>query len=40
MKTSRHQLDRALNPDDDNVTIGTLQRAATAVGRSLRLELS
>ncbi|HAJ45851.1 MAG TPA: Fis family transcriptional regulator [Alphaproteobacteria bacterium] len=40
MKTSRNQLDRVLNPDDDNVTIETLQRAAKAVGRSLRLELS
>lgn len=40
MKTSRNQLDRVLNPDDDNVTIETLQRAAKAVGRSLRLELA
>jgi DNA-binding Xre family transcriptional regulator len=40
MKTSRNQLDRVLNPKDDNVTIGTLQRAAKAVGRSLRLELT
>jgi hypothetical protein len=28
-----------LNPDDDNVTLETLQRAAKAVGHSLRLEL-
>ena len=40
MDTSRRQLDRVLNPDDGNVTIETLQRAAKAVGRSLRLELS
>jgi DNA-binding Xre family transcriptional regulator len=40
MKTSRNQLDRVLNPADDNVTIETLQRAAKAVGRSLRLELA
>lgn len=40
MQTSRFQLDRVLNPDDGNVTIETLQRAANAVGRSLKLELS
>ena len=40
METSRRQLDRVLNPDDGNVTIETLQRAAKAVGRSLRLELA
>jgi antitoxin HicB len=40
METSRRQLDRILNPDDGNVTLETLQRAANAVGRSLRLELA
>lgn len=40
MKTSRRQLDRVLNPDDYNVTLETLQKAAGAVGRSLRLELA
>lgn len=40
METSRNQLDRVLNPDDGNVTIETLQRAAKAVGRSLKLELA
>ena len=40
METSRRQLDRVLNPEDGNVTLETLQRAANAVGRSLRLELS
>jgi DNA-binding phage protein len=40
MVTSRRQLDRVLNPDDGNVTLETLQRAAQAVGRSLRLELT
>lgn len=39
MATSRRQLSRVLNPDDDNVTLETLQRAAKAVGHSLRLEL-
>jgi antitoxin HicB len=40
MATSRRQLDRVLNPDDGNVTLETLQRAARAVGRELRLELA
>jgi antitoxin HicB len=40
MKTTRAQLDRVLNPNDGNVTLETLQRAATAVGRKLRLELA
>jgi antitoxin HicB len=40
MDTSRRQLSRVLNPDDGNVTLDTLQRAAKAVGRSLRLELA
>ncbi len=40
METSRRQLSRVLNPDDGNVTLDTLQRAAKAVGRSLRLELA
>jgi antitoxin HicB len=39
MDTSRQQLNRVLNPEDGNVTIETLQRAAKAVGKSLRLEL-
>lgn len=40
MKTTRAQLDRVLNPNDGNVTIETLHRAAAAVGRKLRLELA
>lgn len=40
METSRKQLDRVLSPEDGNVTLETLQRAAKAVGRSLRLELA
>ncbi len=39
MNTSRAQLDRVLNPDDGNVTLETLQRAAKAVGKTLKLEL-
>ncbi len=40
MDTTRAQLDRVLNPKEGNVTLATLQRAATAVGRKLRLELA
>jgi DNA-binding phage protein len=39
MGAPRSQLDRVLNPEDGNVTIDTLQRAARAVGRSVRFEL-
>jgi antitoxin HicB len=40
MNTSRNQVDRVLSPNDGNVTIETLQKAAKAVGRSLKLELA
>jgi len=39
MQTSRAQLDRLLDPDNEPVTLGTLTRAAHAVGRTLRMEL-
>ena len=39
MKTSRTQINRVLDPNDGNVTIETLQRAAALVGRRVRLEL-
>ncbi len=39
MKTSRRQLDRLLDPDNPSVTLETLRRAASAVGRNLRVEL-
>lgn len=39
MHTSRAQLDRLLDPDNVNVQLSTLQRAAAAVGRSLQLKL-
>lgn len=39
LETSRSQVDRLLDPQNDGVTIGALQRAATAVGRTLSLEL-
>jgi len=39
MRTSRRQLDRLLDPSNVSVTLLTLRRAASAVGRSLRVEL-
>ena len=39
MKTSRAQIDRILDPEKGNVTIETLQRAASLLGRRVRLEL-
>jgi antitoxin HicB len=39
MKTSRAQLDRLLDPENPRVQLDTLQRAAAAVGRRLRVEL-
>ena len=39
METSRSQLDRLLNPDNEGVILHTLKRAAAAVGMRLGLEL-
>jgi antitoxin HicB len=39
MKTSRSQISRLLDPNDGNVTLTTLQRAAKIVGRRLRVDL-
>jgi antitoxin HicB len=39
MHTSRAALDRLLDPCNDSVTLGTLRKAAEAVGREIRLEL-
>lgn len=39
MQTSRRQLERLLDPANPSVTLSTLRRAATAVGRKLRVEL-
>lgn len=39
MQTSRAALDRLLDPVDGAVTLATLQRAASAVGRQLHLKL-
>lgn len=40
LHTSRAQLDRLLDPNNDSVTLGMLTRAAKAVGRSIKLELA
>ena len=39
MQTSRRALRRLLDLTDTSVTLHTLQRAAVAIGRQLRLEL-
>lgn len=39
MRTSRAALDRLLDPDNEAVTLSTIQKAAAAVGRQIRLEL-
>ena len=39
MHTSRRQLDRLFDPTVQSVTLDTLRRAASAVGRTLRVEL-
>ncbi|MDQ0248197.1 DNA-binding phage protein [Sphingomonas kyeonggiensis] len=40
MQTSRKQLDRVLDPNEHNVTLETLARAAKSVGRTLKVELA
>ena len=40
MRTDRRQLDRLLDPNNPSVTLSTLRRAASAVGRKLRVELT
>jgi len=39
LETSRSQLDRLLDPDNDKVTLAALSRAAKVVGHELVLEL-
>ena len=39
LKTSRSQLDRILDPANDQVSLASLVRTAHAVGRRVRLEL-
>ncbi len=40
MDTSRSQLDRLLDPTNTRIQLDTLFKAARAVGRSVRLEIS
>ena len=39
MHTSRAALNRLLDPANESVTLATLQKAASVVGRAIRLEL-
>jgi predicted XRE-type DNA-binding protein len=39
MKTSRTSLERLLDPDNSSVTLDTIERAAAAIGKRIRLEL-
>ncbi|MCE0505222.1 helix-turn-helix domain-containing protein [Roseivivax sp. GX 12232] len=39
MQTSRAQIQRLLDPENDSVTLTTLQRAARILGKELRIEL-
>jgi len=39
MRTSRSQLDRILDPDNQSVQLDSIIKAARAVGRTLRVEL-
>jgi hypothetical protein len=39
MGTSRPQVDRLLDPTNDRVTLHSLQRVASCLGRRLRIEL-
>jgi antitoxin HicB len=40
MRTSRAALDRLLDPKNESVTLRTMARAASALGKRLRLELA
>jgi antitoxin HicB len=39
MQTDRRQLDRLLDPDNPSVTLSTLRRAASALGRRLTVAI-
>ncbi len=39
MKTSRSQLDRILDPDNDRIQLDTVVKAARVLGRTLHIEL-
>jgi hypothetical protein len=40
MKASRSAVERLLDPDNPSVTLLTLERAAKALGKNLRIELA
>ena len=40
MKTSRSSVERLLDPTNASVTLSTLERAASAVGKRLRVQLT
>jgi len=40
MKTSRSAVERLLDPTNDSVTLQTLERAANAVGKRLKIQLT
>ena len=40
MKTSRPALERLLDPANSSVTLSTLERAASALGKKLKVELA
>ena len=40
MKTSRSSLERLLDPDNPSVTLLTLERAARALGKNIRIEIA
>jgi DNA-binding Xre family transcriptional regulator len=40
MKTSRAALERLLDPANASVTLSTLERAASALGKTLKVELA
>ena len=40
MKTSRSAVDRLLDPSNPSVTLSTLERAASAVGKRLSIQLT
>ncbi len=39
MRTTRAQLDRLLNPKNSSATLGTIVKAAQAVGKKLKISL-
>jgi len=40
LQTSRSQIDRLLDPDNTAITLESLERLASAVGRQLRIDLA